>query len=117
MLIYPTAALNMSAWLQYNQNVMGMIAEQQPADLLLREGLHQAAFGEDTPAGQTHHCPEHLIPQLHKGILTDYHANHIAANRMTLIGAGVDHEEFVAFAEKHFADLPSVSTDHIPSMF
>jgi hypothetical protein len=43
-----------------------MIADQQPADALLREGLHQAAFGPNSPMvwcalSLTHTIPLHLV--------------------------------------------------------
>jgi predicted Zn-dependent peptidase len=49
-----------------------------------------------------------MITGLNRKVLKQYHSDHMAANRMALIGAGVDHEEFVALGEKYFSDMPAV---------
>jgi len=100
------------------KGVMAMIAEQQAPDALLKEGLHSAAFGgESTALGQTHLLGSSsggdnakLLEGLTPTSLQEYRAAHFTSERLLLVGAGVDHDEFAALAETHFGDAATPSS-------
>ena len=89
------------------RHIIGLQAEQLPADMLLKDALHGAAFGEATPLGQSHFCPADMVPRLNRNMLLEYQQTHYTADNMVLVGAGVEHDEFARLAEKYFGALPS----------
>jgi len=67
---------------------------------------HEAAFGADTPFGMSHLCPRERISEITADTLRGYMSELFVAPRMVLSGAGVDHDELVAYASEFFKDLP-----------
>jgi mitochondrial-processing peptidase subunit beta len=111
-----------------------ILREQQEVDKQLEEvvfdHLHAVAFqgllsyhpwGGDLltdflgqPLGRTILGPKANILSIQRDDLTSYIKNNYTADRMVLVGTGgVEHQELVKLAEKHFSSLP-VSANPIP---
>ena len=88
------------------RHVMLLQGEQLPPDVLLKEAVHAAAFGPEAPFGQSHTCPPEYAQFVDRRMLLEYQARHYTATNMVLVGAGVEHGEFLRLAEKYFGDLP-----------
>ncbi|KAG9286824.1 hypothetical protein G9A89_012374 [Geosiphon pyriformis] len=87
-----------------------IIREQEEVDKLLEEvvfdHLHATAF-QGHSLGRTILGPKENILSLKRQDLVDYVAKNYTADRMVLVGTGgVDHDELVELAEKHFSSLP-----------
>ncbi|KAG6332087.1 hypothetical protein ID866_7005 [Astraeus odoratus] len=94
-----------------------ILREQQEVDKQLEEvvfdHLHAVAF-QGQPLGRTILGPKANILSINRGDLANYIKTNYTADRMVLVGAGgVDHDELVKLAEKHFSSLP-VSSNPIP---
>ncbi|KAI6114231.1 Metalloenzyme, LuxS/M16 peptidase-like protein [Pisolithus sp. B1] len=82
-----------------------ILREQQEVDKQLEEGQ---------PLGRTILGPKANILSIKRGDLANYIKTNYTADRMVLVGAGgVEHDELVKLAEKHFSSLP-VSPNPIP---
>ncbi|KAL4070062.1 Metalloenzyme, LuxS/M16 peptidase-like protein [Scleroderma yunnanense] len=94
-----------------------ILREQQEVDKQLEEvvfdHLHAVAF-QGQPLGRTILGPKANILSIKRDDLANYIRTNYTADRMVLVGAGgVDHDELVRLAEKHFSSLP-VSSNPIP---
>ncbi|KAH7913946.1 Metalloenzyme, LuxS/M16 peptidase-like protein [Hygrophoropsis aurantiaca] len=94
-----------------------ILREQQEVDKQLEEvvfdHLHAVAF-QGQPLGRTILGPKENILSIKRDDLDSYIKTNYTADRMVLVGAGgVDHQELVKLAEKHFSSLP-VSPNPIP---
>lgn len=68
--------------------------------------LHAVAF-QGQPLGRTILGPRQNILSLKRDDLTNYIKTNYTSDRMVLVGSGgVDHQELVKLAEKHFSSLP-----------
>jgi len=77
---------------------------------LVLDYLHACAY-QGTSLGYTILGPEENIKSISKSDLQNYIDSNYVASRMVLVGAGgVNHEELVEQAEKHFGSLPTVGT-------
>lgn len=81
--------------------------------------LHSTAF-QGTPLGMTILGPSENVKSIQRKDLLEYIDTHYKAPRMVLAGAGgVNHDQLVESANKHFANLSikydNVSTPEIPS--
>ncbi|CAG8436221.1 8027_t:CDS:2 [Ambispora gerdemannii] len=87
-----------------------ILREQEEVDKLLEEvvfdHLHATAF-QGHSLGRTILGPKENILTLKRNDLLDYIAKNYTSDRMVLVGTGgVDHDELVKLAEKHFSSLP-----------
>ncbi|GJE97682.1 insulinase family protein [Phanerochaete sordida] len=94
-----------------------IIREQQEVDKQMEEvvfdHLHAVAF-RGQPLGRTILGPKENILSINRDDLDNYIKTNYTADRMVLVGTGgVDHQELVKLAEKHFSSLP-VSSNPIP---
>ncbi|CAL1713564.1 unnamed protein product [Somion occarium] len=94
-----------------------ILREQQEVDKQLEEvvfdHLHSVAF-QRQPLGRTILGPKENILSITRNDLDSYIKTNYTADRMVLVGSGgVDHDELVKLAEKHFSTLP-VSPNPIP---
>ncbi|KAG6899790.1 hypothetical protein C0993_006914 [Termitomyces sp. T159_Od127] len=94
-----------------------ILREQEEVDKQLEEvvfdHLHAVAF-QGQPLGRTILGPTANIMSIKRDDLASYIKTNYTADRMVLVGTGgVEHEELVKLAEKHFASLP-VSSNPIP---
>lgn len=94
-----------------------ILREQQEVDKQLEEvvfdHLHSVAF-QAQPLGRTILGPKANILSIKRDDLSSYIKTNYTADRMVLVGSGgVDHQELVKLAEKHFSSLP-VSPNPIP---
>ncbi|ORX89919.1 mitochondrial processing peptidase beta subunit [Basidiobolus meristosporus CBS 931.73] len=88
-----------------------IVREQEEVDKIMEEvvfdHLHATAFQEHS-LGRTILGPKENILSIKRDDLVNYITTNYKADRMVLVGAGgVDHEELVSLAEKHFSLLPS----------
>jgi len=88
------------------KEVMMLQHQNLPPASLLKEALHAAAFGEASSLGKSHFCPAEDVGKLHSGVLREYMARYFNSENLVLVGAGVDHEDFIELAERYFADVP-----------
>ncbi|KAG8932193.1 hypothetical protein FRC02_001545 [Tulasnella sp. 418] len=94
-----------------------ILREQEEVDKQLEEvvfdHLHAVAF-QGQPLGRTILGPKKNILSIKREDLDSYIKTNYTADRMVLVGAGgVEHEELVKLAEKHFSSLP-VSKNPLP---
>ncbi|KLO06958.1 hypothetical protein SCHPADRAFT_909909 [Schizopora paradoxa] len=87
-----------------------ILREQQEVDKQLEEvvfdHLHSVAFNGQ-PLGRTILGPRENILSIQRDDLSNYIKTNYTSDRMVLVGAGgVDHNELVKLAEKHFSGLP-----------
>ncbi|KAL6063584.1 Mitochondrial-processing peptidase subunit beta [Balamuthia mandrillaris] len=75
-------------------------AERDP-DTQLVEALHTTAF-RHTGLGNSLFCPTYRTSAITPDLLNAYHNSRFQPHNITLVGVGVDHEEFVELASKHF---------------
>lgn len=90
-----------------------ILREQEEVDKLLDEvvfdHLHATAY-QGHSLGRTILGPKENILSLKREDLVDYIAKNYTADRMVLVGTGgIEHDELVKLAEKHFASLPASS--------
>ncbi|CAG8665482.1 15692_t:CDS:2 [Acaulospora morrowiae] len=88
-----------------------ILREQEEVDKLLEEvvfdHLHATAY-QGHSLGRTILGPKENILSLKREDLLDYISKNYTADRMVLVGTGgVDHDELVKLAEKHFSSLPT----------
>lgn len=81
-------------------------ALELPAGVLSKAALLRAAY-QGSPLGNYQLCPVELLPNITRGQLESYRARTLFARNAVLSGAGVEHEEFVDLASKHFSELPT----------
>ena len=100
----------------------GVIAQEAaevhkvPEEVVLDQ-LHATAF-QRSPLGHTILGPADNVARMTREHLLDYVQTHYTAPRMVLVGAGgVDHDELVKLAEKHFASAPGCgpAKDGVPA--
>jgi processing peptidase subunit beta len=94
-----------------------ILREQQEVDKQIEEvvfdHLHSVAF-QGQPLGRTILGPKANILSISRPDLESYIKTNYTSDRMVLVGTGgVDHNELVKLAEKHFSSLP-VSANPIP---
>ncbi|KAF9004674.1 peptidase family M16-domain-containing protein [Cyathus striatus] len=94
-----------------------ILREQQEVDKQIEEvvfdHLHSVAF-QSQPLGRTILGPKANILSIARSDLESYIKTNYTSDRMVLVGTGgVDHNELVKLAEKHFSSLP-VSANPIP---
>lgn len=94
-----------------------ILREQEEVDKQAEEvvfdHLHSVAF-QGQALGRTILGPKENILSIKRDDLASYIKQNYTADRMVLVGSGgVEHEELVKLAEKHFASLP-VSSNPIP---
>jgi len=94
-----------------------IVREQQEVDKQLEEvvfdHLHAVAF-QGQPLGRTILGPKANILSIKRDDLASYIKTNYTADRMVLVGTGgVEHNELVSLAKKHFSSLP-VSPSPIP---
>ncbi|TFK48719.1 hypothetical protein OE88DRAFT_494179 [Heliocybe sulcata] len=94
-----------------------ILREQQEVDKQLEEvvfdHLHAVAFANQ-PLGRTILGPKPNILSIKRDDLANYIKTNYTSDRMVLVGTGgVDHQELIKLAEKHFSSLP-VSPSPIP---
>ncbi|PWN47590.1 putative MAS1-mitochondrial processing peptidase beta chain precursor [Violaceomyces palustris] len=87
-----------------------ILREQEEVDKLNEEvvfdHLHAIAF-QGQPLGRTILGPKNNILSIKRDDLANYIKTNYSADRMVLVGAGgVEHNELVQLAEKHFSSLP-----------
>jgi len=87
-----------------------ILREQQEVDKQLEEvvfdHLHSVAF-QGQPLGRTILGPKANILSIKQDDLSSYIRTNYTADRMVLVGTGgVEHQELVRLAEKHFSSLP-----------
>jgi mitochondrial-processing peptidase subunit beta len=87
-----------------------ILREQQEVDKQLEEvvfdHLHSVAF-QGQPLGRTILGPKTNILSIKQDDLSSYIKTNYTADRMVLVGTGgVEHQELVKLAEKHFSSLP-----------
>lgn len=90
-----------------------ILREMQEVDTQVEEvifdHLHTIAY-QHTPLGMTILGPTENIKRINRQDLQEYIRTHYTAPRLVLAAAGgVDHDEVVKLAEKHFSSLPSNS--------
>lgn len=79
---------------------------EKQAEEVVFDHLHEVAF-QDQALGRTILGPKENILSISRDDLTNYIQSKYTADRMVLVGAGgVEHEELVKLAEKHFSHLP-----------
>lgn len=77
----------------------------------LPEVLHDVAYNGET-LGNPLFCPEERIESIDTKLLLDTKEDWYRPERMVISGSGIDHQELVELAEKHFSSLkyiPSVT--------
>jgi len=92
--------------ISYELEDISMRPDQEP---LLVEKIHAAAFKNNT-LGLPKICPEENIGSISKQTLYTYLAAFHRPERMVIAGVGVDHDQLVEAAQKHFVDKPPVWT-------
>lgn len=88
---------------QFELESLNMRPEQEP---ILMDMIHAAAYKDNT-LGLPKLCPIENTQKIDRNILMSYLRLHHTPSRMVVAGVGVDHDEFVKYVEKHFANAPS----------
>lgn len=92
---------------------IAMRPDQEP---LLVEQIHAAAFKNNT-LGLAKICPEENIGAITRQTLYTYLQAFHRPERMVVAGVGVDHDQLVEFAQKHFVDAtPIWESEKIPEV-
>lgn len=78
--------------------------DQEP---LLLEQIHTAAFRSNT-IGIPKLCPEKNINLINRKILYSYAKSYHTPERMVLAGVGVEHQQLVDYAQKHFVETKPI---------
>lgn len=73
-------------------------------EMILPEVLHHVAYDGKT-LGNPLLCPEEQIDRIDRSILSGFMKEWYTPDRMVIAGAGMQHEELVELADKHFASL------------
>lgn len=76
----------------------------------LPEVLHHVAYQGET-LGNSLFCPEERIDSIDTKLLLDTKKDWYRPERMVIAGSGIDHQELVELAEKHFSLLKHVASD------
>ncbi|ESN93385.1 hypothetical protein HELRODRAFT_186101 [Helobdella robusta] len=79
---------------------------------LLVELIHSAAYVNNT-LGLPKMCPAENVSQIDRGTILNYFNQYHTPERMVLAGVGVDHEELVALARRHFTSQPTWTGDPV----
>ena len=80
---------------------------QEAPQMWITEAIHGAAYGTDSPMGHSLHATPEQLPQLTVETVKAYRDEFFVGPRMVLAGTGVEHERFVALAEKWFKEVPA----------
>lgn len=83
-------------------------------EVYLPEVLHEAAF--DGTLGNPLLCPEDRIDTLRADTIRQWHKMWYKPERLVVAAAGVEHDDFVDIANRHFADVRSSSVANHPSV-
>ncbi|KAJ2817016.1 Mitochondrial-processing peptidase subunit beta, partial [Coemansia furcata] len=91
-----------------------ILREQEEVEKIMEEAvfdhLHATAF-QNSPLGYTILGPRENILSITKADLEQYISRNYTADRMVLVGAGgVNHDDLVKLAEKHFGSVKTSST-------
>jgi len=92
--------------------------EKQEEEVVM-DYLHSIAF-QGTSMAHTILGPPENVNSIQRSHLEDYVKNFYVAPRMCLVGAGgVEHEQLVSLAEKHFSGLPTTGgeVEHVKPKF
>lgn len=73
-------------------------------ELILPELVHMAAYKDNT-LGNPLLCPKERLPHINRAVVEAYRKEFYKPERMVVAFAGVEHEEAVRLAEKHFGDM------------
>ncbi|KAI0368833.1 LuxS/MPP-like metallohydrolase [Pilatotrama ljubarskyi] len=76
-------------------------------EMILPEILHHVAYDGKT-LGNPLLCPDDRIDLIDEHLLRSFMKQWYTPDRMVIAGAGMQHEELVELAHKHFSSLPSV---------
>ncbi|OCH86661.1 LuxS/MPP-like metallohydrolase [Obba rivulosa] len=76
-------------------------------EMILPEVVHDVAYDGKT-LGNPLLCPEDRIDMVDERTMRRFMAQWYRPERMVVAGSGMQHEELVALAEKHFAHIPYV---------
>ena len=77
--------------------------EDATQDARVRELIHEAAYGRDSPLGSPLLCPPSELSALTPNTLGDFRSRLFSPTNMVVAGAGVGHDELVDLAERCFA--------------
>ncbi|KAM0754672.1 LuxS/MPP-like metallohydrolase [Meredithblackwellia eburnea MCA 4105] len=77
-------------------------------DMILPERLHEVAYRDNT-LGNPLLCPEAKLETMTPSTLHEFRDLWYKPDRLVLAGAGMEHEQLVELAHKHFGDLKSSS--------
>ena len=109
-----TNGLNEQASVDQMKEVMGYQAMDMPNDMLVKEGLQHAAYG-DQELGVSHFGTQEGLQGLSPASLNKYRDLFLTQNNMVLCAAGMEHDRLVEYADKFFGHLP-VSNSERPKM-
>ncbi|XP_068213184.1 mitochondrial-processing peptidase subunit alpha [Palaemon carinicauda] len=76
-------------------------------DTLLMEMIHATAYRDNT-LGLPKICPPENVLKIDQSILFTYLKQHHTPSRMVIAGVGVNHDELVDAAQRHFVESPSI---------
>lgn len=80
-------------------------------EMILPEILHDVAYDGKT-LGNPLLCPEDQIDRIDRPALKGFMKEWYTPDRMVIAGAGMQHEELVELADKHFASLKGAKPTH-----
>jgi mitochondrial-processing peptidase subunit alpha len=93
-----------------------MIVELQqtelPSQIFSRDLVQRAAY-QGFPLSNHHFCPLEFTANINAKMLVDFRSKHFFGANCVLSGVGIEHDQLVAFAKKHFSALPSRSKNSI----
>jgi processing peptidase subunit alpha len=78
---------------------------------LVQEWMHEAAYGKGTPLGQPLFVEPARLPDVDAAALEAFRARHAVGEKIVVAGGGVDHDELVEAARRHFGDAPASEAD------
>lgn len=78
---------------------------QDPSQVIF-ESVHEAAFADHSSLGRSKYCPQRNLAKIDAAMMQEFTDSHYSPDRMVISGAGVEHGELVALAEKFFGDMP-----------
>lgn len=93
--------------IEFELETVDMNPDPEP---LLVELIHAAAYQNNT-LGLPKMCPADNVSLIDRPAILNYLNQYHTPERMVLAGVGVDHEQFVELARKHFTSQPTWSTD------
>lgn len=86
--------------------VVGWVLEdvESSPHVSLLEQTHSAAFTDSSPLGRSMYCPERNLKSINHDVLVDYRDALYRPERMVLVGAGIEHDRLVEYAQKNFPE-------------